>query len=191
MNERSCGRSLTVALFCVSFALGCSDDPPGEPEECDDRCRHDSALLGLRQTLKLVYNITLQGKPVGAQDHVTPCPFGGGARIYGTATSNPVHGATEVDLTYELLQCRYIQRDDEAPENYDLTVTGVVRQTGIIAVQPSASTALIISSESITLQGEVHDPPLSYSESDCTAQLAQSGNLLSGHLCNREVGVDL
>lgn len=180
-----------VSMLLGSSVLGCSDGAPSSRAECDELCQHETALLGVRETLKLVYNLTLQGKPVGAQDATTPCPLGGGARVFGTASSNPVHGATEVDLTYELGECRYLQRDEEPWENYDMTLTGIVFQTGILAAQPTATTALILRSESLSLRGSVYDPPLRYAETDCRVELGQNGNLLSGTLCERVVGVDL
>lgn len=180
-----------ISLVLGLGGLGCSDPASEERPECGELCRQNSALLGLRETLKLVYNLTLQGKPAGAQEQATPCPLGGAAEVFGVATSNAVHGATEVDLTYELARCRYLQRDEDPPENYDLTLTGVVRQIGILAAQPTATTALILTSDALTLEGSVYDPPLSYAETDCRVELGQNGNLLSGTLCERVVGVDL
>ena len=95
-----------------------------------DACEDGIALRSLRETMKLVYNITLQGNPVGDQDESTPCPLGGRARVFGTATSNPVHGATEVELTYELEGCHYLEIDDEPDETYEVTLDGIVTQVG-------------------------------------------------------------
>jgi len=149
------------------------------------------ALRSLRETMKLVYNITLQGKPVGAQDETTPCPLGGSARVFGTATSNPVQGATEVELTYELSNCAYLELDDEPDETYDMTLDGTVTQSGTLAVQPTATTALLMRSDSVTLDGSVYDPPRDFHEENCVVDVAQSGNDLSGTFCGREAGVDL
>jgi len=191
MHRSPLTRALERFSLLALCALGCTEAPQPDPSACDEECRDNVALRGLRETIKLVYNLTLQGNPVGEQDELYPCPLGGGARVHGFATSNPVHGATEVDLTYELLECRYLQRDEEPPENYDLRITGVLQQKGTIAVQPSASTALILSSDSMTIEGDVYDPFLPYTAADCAVQLAQNGNLLSGTLCERIVGVDL
>ncbi|HEX6274954.1 MAG TPA: hypothetical protein VFZ53_18055 [Polyangiaceae bacterium] len=174
----------------VVFLIGCQDEPP-EPPPCDDACTDGIALRSLRETMKLVYNITLQGNPEGAQDESTPCPLGGSARIFGTATANPVHGATEVELTYELDDCRYVEIDDEPVETYAMMVDGVVTQSGVLAVQPTATTALLFQSDSVTLTGSVFDPPRPFLEEDCVLDVVQNGNDLSGLLCEREVGVDL
>lgn len=183
---------LTLAVGLLTGSLfGCSDPATATPADCDEACRHDTAVLGLRETLKLVYNLTLQGNPVGPQDETTPCPLGGSARVFGEATSNPRHGATEVDLTYELQACRYLRRDEEPDESYDLTITGTVRQLGTLAAQPSATTALILESDALSLTGSVYDPPIAYSQSDCRVTLGQNGNQLSGELCGNVVGVDL
>ena len=122
---------------------------------------------------------------------VTECPLGGRARVFGTATSNPLHGTTEVDLTYELESCQYIELDDEPDETYRMTLDGVITQTGTMAVQPTATTALLMRSDSVTLDGTVYDPPREFHEQDCIVDVAQNGNDLSGEFCGREAGVDL
>jgi hypothetical protein len=140
--------------------------------------------------MKLAYNLTLQGKPVGAHDETTPCPLGGTARVFGTATSNAIQGATEVELTYVFADCAYIFKDDDADDNYALTFAGTVSQRGIIAVQPSATSALVIASETVKLAGTVHDPPLDYS-AECSVELGQNGNVLTGKICGREAKSNL
>ena len=63
--------------------------------------------------MKLIYNLTLQGKPVGTQMPFVPCPQGGLASVAGVATSNAEQGATEVNLTYGFQDCNYLRRDEE------------------------------------------------------------------------------
>lgn len=177
----------------VAFSLtllACQNEPPAPPP-CHEECTVGIALRSLRETMKLAYNLTLQGNPVGEQDETTDCPQGGSARVFGTATSEPVHGATEVDLVYELRSCAYIERDEEPEESYEMTIDGTITQKGIMAVQPSATTALLMQSDSVTLDGNVFDPPREFHETDCVVDVAQSGNDLSGMFCGREAGVDL
>ena len=184
-------RVLPLALF-VFVAAGCSSAEKADPAPpCERECQDGVALRALRETMKLTYNLTLQGNPVGAQDESTDCPGGGSARIFGTATSNAVQGATEVDLTYELSQCAYSRRDESPKENYDVTLDGSITQVGTIVVQPGATTALIIAADPLALTGTVYDPPIAFDEPACTVQLGQSGNDLSGDLCGRSAGVDL
>lgn len=168
----------------------CADDGGGA-QSCDERCQDETAARALRETLKLIYNLTLQGKPVGEQDETTRCPLGGSARVYGTATSVAEQGTTEVDLIYELTTCAYVQRDDEPEESYDTVIGGVFKQTGIIAVQPSANAALIIESESFGLEGTVYDPPVRYAQYQCSALLQQDGNAIAGTWCGREIALQL
>ncbi len=52
-----------------------------------------------------------------------------------------MQGATLVDLTYQFASCKYIERDDEPDENYAITLNGTITQQGVIAVQPSATSA--------------------------------------------------
>lgn len=174
----------------LTFLLACQAEPP-EPPPCDDACTDGIALRSLRETMKLVYNLTLQGNDVGEQDETTECPLGGSARVFGTATSNPVHGATEVELTYELRNCSYTELDDEPEESYEMTLDGTITQSGTMAVQPSATTALLMESDSMVLDGNVFDPPRDFHEADCAVDVAQNGNDLSGMFCGREAGVDL
>lgn len=188
-------KSAVVVTFVASvLAVGCGtsagNSPPAVPP-CDQACQDGVALRSLREGMKLLYNLELQGKPVGPQDATVPCPLGGSAHVFGTATSNAVQGATEVQLTYALDHCRYSQKDTDALRNYSVTVHGTVQQRGTIAVQPTATTALVITSDALDLTGTVHEPPLDYAANACKLGLAQTGSKLSGELCGRTVGVTL
>jgi hypothetical protein len=149
------------------------------------------AARAVRETLKLVYNLTLQGEPVGPQEGSTRCPLGGSGRVFGVASSNPLQGATEVTLTYVLTRCSTLELDSEPPENYELILDGTFEQTGILAVQPTATTALLMRSDAVSLEGSVYDPPLQFRETSCVVELVQSGNQLSGTLCGRRTGLNL
>lgn len=192
MERRALMPKWRASLVALPFTLlvACQAEPP-EPPPCDDACNDGIALRSLRETMKLIYNITLQAGPEGEQDATTECPLGGSARIFGTATSEPVHGATEVELTYELRDCAYVEIDDEPEETYDMILDGTITQSGTMAVQPTATTALLMQSDSVSLVGTVFDPPRDFHEEDCVVDLAQNGNDLSGMFCGREAGVDL
>lgn len=187
--RRALSRNWYAGVMLLGLT-GCGEDGQA-PRTCDATCQDQSAMRALRETLKLVYNLTLQGKPVGEQDWSTRCPLGGSARVVGTALSNPEQGATQVELRYELSACAYVQRDDEAEESYDTVIEGTVHQSGIIAVQPSATTALRIEAEAIDISGTVYDPPFDYEERACALLLNQSGNHLGGQWCGREVALTL
>jgi hypothetical protein len=184
--------AVVIPPLLAILAAGCGADatPPPPPPACDEECKDEIALRALRETTKLVYNITLQGKPVGDHDLVTPCPQGGGARVLGNAVANPEQGATIVKLRYFFLECHYLFKDEEAKENYDMKVSGELTQEGVLAVQPSATTALVMRSDLIRFDGTVHDPPIEY-KADCPLELGQTGNILSGKLCGRTAGTDL
>ncbi len=184
--------ALALALAALSAPVGCGEGTrPPEPPPCDQKCQDGAALRALRETIKLAFNLTLQGKPVGAHDVTIPCVLGGSVRVRGEASSNPVQGTTEVRLTYELTNCSYRQVDSEAPENYSMAFTGSLTQEGTLAVQPTATTALLMSSVSMTFSGEVYDPPLAYEQPACPLQLVQSGGRLAGTICGREAGYEL
>lgn len=181
-----------VAAVGLLLVTGCGDGKaPQPPPVCETECQDAVAMRGLRETLKLAYNLTLQGKPVGDQDKTTDCPLGGNARVAGVATSNPDQGSTFVELTYTLSGCSYLQRRDAPRESYALRFDAVVRQNGVIAVQPTATTALLFESEAVTIEGAVYDPPLEYRAEGCSLKMAQSGNQLSGELCERAFGLQL
>lgn len=181
---------LALGAMLVSAGCGATATAPPKPPPCDDECKDGVALKALRETTKLVFNLTLQGKPVGTHDAVTPCPFGGGARVFGTATSNALQGATEVKLTYVLAECAYTFKDDDAEDNYAVTISGTITQEGILAVQPTATSAIIMKSDQIKMSGTVYDPPLEYS-ADCPVELGQNGNKLTGKICGRDAQTDL
>jgi len=189
MSQRK--MSLLIVLGALPLTA-CASEIEAEPSPpCDQACQDGNALRAVRESMKLIYNLTLQGNPVGMQDEVIPCPQGGFARVFGTATSNSMQGATEVELAYAFQECSYLRRDEDPGENHDLVMTGLIGQKGTIAVQPSATTALLIASESITLSGTIYDPPIEYAIESCALLLSQTGSDLSGTICGRVAGVDL
>jgi hypothetical protein len=184
----------TIAGILLAWLLsGCSglEASPAAPPPCDLECQDQVAMRALREGIKLIYNIKLQGKPVGKHDEMAACPQAGKARVFGTAFSNAEQGATEVELTYVFTDCKYVHADEAPAENYQMTATGSITQTGIIAVQPSATTALLFHSDSLSVDGSLYDPPLLYEAQECTLDLAQSGNDLNGTWCGRQVGLVL
>lgn len=184
---------LGALLTTCSFWLlaGCADDGSKQPRTCDARCLDETAVRAVRETIKLVYNITLQANPAGAQDELTRCPRGGQAHVFGQASSVAEQGATKLELTYELSDCGYLQRDDEPDESYDVTIGGTVTQAGIIAVQPTSTTALLIESEALSVTGTLFDPAYDYAANSCRLSISQSGNRIAGKFCERGVTLDL
>lgn len=183
---------MRALLPLIVLVLSCAENagPTAPPPPCEAACQDGIGIRAIRETMKLAYNLTLQGKPVGAQDATTPCPQGGTAHVFGTATSNGLQGTTDVDLTYELAGCAYLLQDEDADQNYATTITATIHQQGILAVQPSATSAVIIRSDRVELTGTVYNPPLPYT-ADCPIELGQNGNLLTGTLCDRKVRSDL
>ena len=179
-----------VLVAAAVSACGPSGSTPAA-KPCDQACMDATAVRSMRETMKLAYNVLLQGKPVGAQDGSHDCPLGGTVHVFGQATSNTVQGATMVDLTYVLDHCGYAVKDADAAQTYSMTFTGTVTESGTIAVQPSSTTALDIKSNDAALSGTVFDPPIDYQASACAVVLGQSGNKLSGTICGRVVGLTL
>jgi hypothetical protein len=184
---------LAACLVAAVLGAGCGQSSGKKPvvPPCDATCRDRTAALGFRETLKLAFNLTLQGNDAGPQDESTPCLGQGEVRVHGTATSNAEQGAMDVDLIYDFTDCRNLRVDETPTQSYDLVISGTVQQRGVIAVQPSATTALFITSEELSLEGTVYDPAIDFSESGCVLELQQDGNHLSGSVCGRTVGVGL
>jgi len=167
---------------------------PEPPPPCEQACQDGIALRGVRETMKLAYNLLIQARPVGAQDGTTDCRSwdgskGGTVHVFGEATSNAAQGASFVDLEYDFDQCAYSVPPSATPnENYSLVMTGRVTQQGTLAVQPSSTTALLIDSEALSVSGTVYDPSLAYELSDCKLSVVQQGNRVSGVICGRNAG---
>src|SRR5262249_1787750 len=85
---------ITLAALLVGYGCGRSAGNKPAAPPCDQKCADGNAIRAYREMLKLMYNVTLQGKPVGPQDQTAPCPLGGTARVFGNATSNALQGAT-------------------------------------------------------------------------------------------------
>lgn len=190
-RKRRGGLRAWLAASAVSVAACGGGASPAPPPPCDQSCQDATAVLGLRDAMKLVYNLTLQGKPVGAQDGMTPCPMGGSAHVFGQATSNASQGTTNVQLTYVFTQCAYMQHTGQPAQSFNTTLDGTIAEMGTLAVQPQTTTALEIMSDSVTITGTVYDPPIAYTATTCALVLAQDGNDLSGMLCGRTVGLTL
>jgi hypothetical protein len=79
----------------------------------------------------------------------------------------------------------------DANKTYAMTITGTVSESGAIAVQPSATTALAFASDAIRLSGTVYAPPIAYTATTCPLKPGQNGNDLGGTLCGRTVGLTL
>jgi hypothetical protein len=180
-------RFVGIALVAM---LGCEGPKPPPSPPCDQTCQDRVAVRGIRETMKLAYNLTLQGKEVGTHDQRTPCLRGGSARVFGEATSNAVQGTTDVKLTYEFDRCLYRQRDDEAKESFELTISGTIEQSGTLAVSAGSTTALMLKASKITAAGTVYDPPIDYAASDCALEISQNGGNLGGEFCGRTVAFE-
>lgn len=184
-----------VARHVVSLAVvlglgavsGCGSKAAPAAATCDQACIDGIALRSVRETLKLVFNLTLQGNATGPQDETTACPQGGTARVYGLATSNSVQGATMIDLTYELDHCAYLSKNSTATRNYDVTITGTVTEVGTLAVQPTANTALLLDSMALGITGTVNDPPSDYHRDPCPLKVTQNGSDVTGTWCGAPV----
>jgi hypothetical protein len=153
------------------------------------------ALRAVRTLLKLAYNFTVQGKPVGAQDWTIPCVYSAGTmgsvHVHGVATSNTQQGATFVgDITatppapllYDFDGCRWIQNDAQPEQNFDIILTGSIGELGTIAQQPTATSALAITGTDLHLSGTVYDPAHAYDEF-WNLNAAQNGNDVGACIC--------
>jgi hypothetical protein len=184
-------RLLVCVVLPLLVACGSSTGATPPVQQCDGKCQDETALRAMREMIKLAYNTTLQGKPVGDHDETVPCPQGGSARVVGHAESNAIQGATFVSLTFTFTHCSYLQRDNEPSQNYQMTLDGTITEDGTIAVQPSATTSLRLKSDSLSFSGTVWDPPIDYAAPACAVVAGQDGSHVSGTICGREAGITL
>ena len=190
MKRMARALSTSFALLIVGATHGCGGGksaPP--PPPCDQACLDGIAIRAMREEMKLAFNLTFQGQPVGDHDFTVACPLGGTARVFGNATSNALQGSTMVKVTFVLDHCAYDRKDDDPKQTYQMTVNGTITEDGTLAVQPTSTTALDIKSDTVSLTGNVYDPPIDYSEASCPVALGQDGNNLSGTACGRTVWV--
>mgnify|MGYP003694796887 CR=1 FL=1 len=82
-----------------------------------------------------------------------------------------------------LTNTNYLRKDDVPSQNYNVVLDGTITQVGILAVQPSATTALIMRGMDLRLVGTVYDPPLEIDESGCALEMTQSGSDVAGNAC--------
>ena len=178
------GLAVVACFACIS----CSGPSPEASKACDRTCQDRTALRAVRETMKLAYNITVQGKPEGAVDMAVPCLQGGKVRVSGRGASNAQLGTTDVELAYEFEACGYLQKDTEPPENYAMTITGKVTQLGTLSSAAGSTTALAIKSDKLVLTGTVYDPPIAFDEQSCALDVMQNGGRLDGTFCGRPTG---
>lgn len=185
-------RLALLTLFAALPLWSCGSDTAPTPTAppCDDECKDEIALKAIRETMKLAFNLTFQGKPVGEYTLVAPCPLGGGVGLRGTATSNALQGTTEVDITYAFQDCAYFFKDDDPEDNYDIVLSGIFHQKGILAVQPTTPSAVNIEGTDVKLEGTVYDPPIPYSAA-CKVMIGQNGSVISGTICDRKATTGL
>ena len=190
-----CARAISAA-FALTWLVGCgAGAKPAPAPPCDQTCQDGVALRALRTEMKLAFNLTVMGQPVGAQDETVPClPIGdsgvGSVHVFGDAESNADQGSTFLNpLNYDFKNCAYSMPPDEtADQNFSIVLTGLITEQGTLAQQPTTTTALGIQSTSVTLTGTVYDPPLDYTASDCALSVNQNGSLVAGTFCGRAAG---
>jgi hypothetical protein len=180
-----------ILALALASTSACSSSSSKTPTTCDASCQDEVAVRGLRNAVKLAYNLLLQGGPVGMQDKMAPCPLGGTVHVQGTATSVAEQGTTMVDLTYDFAACGYSETDTDPTKTFSLTFTGTVSEKGNLANDPSSTTALTFHSDSMTLKGTVFSPTVDYDDESCALDLSQSGDNVSGTLCTRMTGISL
>jgi hypothetical protein len=193
-KRRRRGTAVAGVAGALALTTGCGSKSPPTSPPCEQDCKDGVALRALRETMKYAYNAIVQNRPIGPQDGSIEFALGGTVRVFGFVTSDPLQGVTKVEpLTYVFTNAKYLRKDEAPEQNYDITIDGTLEQRGVIAVQPSSTTALTIEtlnedggsegSTRVSIFGEVYDPPLSYDESGCTVVVTQSGNNVSGHFC--------
>ncbi len=188
------GRRRHLVFSCAAgiafVSMGCAaGKAPAPPPACEQDCQDNIALRGLRETMRFLYNQHLQGKPVGMQDAMGPCPLGVGTiHIFGNAESDATLGITTIDsLTYDFQNCVTRSVNATPERNYMLALTGSVIEKGLL-VMSTGTSALTFESSAMTWAGTVYHPAVDYNQSDCELKAHQDGNNVSGTICGRPAG---
>jgi hypothetical protein len=191
MKRRLLFRGWPLALVLLGACSLNAGNTPAAAPACDGPCQDSIALRAVREAMKTAYNRMLTGNDAGPQDETSPCPLGGQIHVFGSASSNAAQGATRVSLSYVFDRCKFASVDTEPTRNYSVTLTGTVAEDGTLAVQPTATTSLILKSDALDVAGSVGVPTVDYSAAACALAIGQNGNQLSGTLCGRVAGVTL
>ena len=191
MNSRLPFRGWPLAFVLLGACVSNAGNTPGPAPACGGPCQDAIALRAVREAMKTAYNRMLTGNDAGPQDETSPCPLGGQIHVFGSATSNAAQGATRVSLSYVFDRCKFASVDTEPTRNYSVTLTGTIAEDGTLAVQPTATTSLILKSDALDVAGSVGVPAVDYSAAACALAIGQNGNQLSGTLCGRVAGVTL
>lgn len=185
-------RGLVVALCglvvtgCVGTADDSSESSPSTASTCNQSCQDNVVGYALDETLWLLWNEQLAGRPSGNQDTTAICPLRGTAHITGT-TGVATNGINTANLTFELSDC------SNSNSSYSLSFSGTVTWNGTFS--STSANAISFRSNSLTLAGTVkrNDSP-TVSET-CAVALTDTYDKstpgqrgwLDGELCGRTV----
>jgi hypothetical protein len=149
---------------------------------CGQTCQDYLSGLAVADSIWLLYNQNVAGKPAGSVDQAGSCPLGGTVHVTGTTAVNA--GVNTVHLVFDLAHCH------NSASLYSLTFNGLVNVDGTFKGGADKFTAVTFSSATLALEGglDFFDNPAL----DATCELAEtqqgSGDTeeLNGRLCGRE-----
>lgn len=136
-----------------------------------------------------LYNQNVAGKSQNVSTTVF-CPQGGEVTITGNAHEDLATGITSANLKYESLSCRLILTD------HDVTMTGVMQEKGTFnsdtvtvssgSVTTGMTSLTYISTLAFVSEGEDNSNSIKTTlHSVCPVTLVQSGNKVSGTVCEK------
>jgi hypothetical protein len=156
---------------------------------CDQTCQDYLTALGVKQTIDLLFNQNIAGKPGGAINVTGDCPLGGTATITGTIDTT-TDGTSTLHLVFMLDGCK------NSGSLYSFTLTGTAKEDGTFnggTRGGSKFSAVTLKATSLVIEGTLKysyldDPDV---QETCPISVTdqQSGSdkgTLDGAVCGRE-----
>lgn len=174
------------AAACVDTANESKEPSPSSTPICAQSCQDNVVGYALDETLWLLWNENLAGRPSGTTDTTAVCPLRGSARITGT-TGVATNGINTAKLTFELSECSH------SNSSYSLSFSGTVTWNGTFS--SNNPNALTFQSGALTIAGTVRRNDNPTVSETCALALTdtydeyspEQRGWLNGELCGRPV----
>lgn len=175
-----------VVAACVDTTNDANDPSPSTTSTCTQSCQDNVVGYALDETLWLLWNENLAGRPSGSQDIAAVCPLRGSARITGT-TGVATNGINTVKLTFELSDCSH------SNTSYSLSFSGTVTWSGTFS--SDNPNAITFQSSALTIAGTIRRNDNPTISEICAVALtdtydkyaSEQRGWLNGELCRRPV----
>jgi len=182
---------IAIVLFAATVFKGCAED--SGTTEYEKSTLDTDVVYGILQGIGDIYNQNLAGKSAGDQNVDTDCPMGGKVKITGRTETGSDTGITNVDLGFEMTECKFSVTDlsDDDTLRLTLTLDGILTYKGSFNGSNYMSTNY--RSESLKISGTAERSSRAKTDVDETcsfyASVSMDGSESSatGEICGRPV----